>query len=225
MTFQTRSRKVSAFLWDVDGTIVDSRKFAFDVCNDVLKHLGKRTFTPEEFRELFSSDYRVHLKRIGINSTYEIDFLENAWNAKLVSDKHKFKLYDGILPVLTYLHKRSYRMALVSSSSWSQLQLYFDLFGIDKFFSATITRDDIDEQKPSTKPILRATAMLNVSPRDCAMIDDTEDGIKAARKLGAITIGVTWGFNSHHRIAEAKPDFIAETPEGLQRIIMEKLRC
>ncbi len=101
--FQTRFRRVSAFLWDVDGTIVDSRKFAFDVYNDVLKQLGKRTFTSKEFRELFSSDYQVHLKRVGINSANEVDLLVNAWNARLATDRHKFKLYDGILNVLTYL--------------------------------------------------------------------------------------------------------------------------
>ena len=223
--FQVNSKKALAFLWDVDGTIVDSRKFAFDVYNDVLKQLGKRTFTSEEFRELFSSDYRVHLKRVGINSANEVDFLVNAWHARLVTDEHKFKLYDGILNVLTYLHKRNYRMALVSSSSRSQLQLYFDLFGIDKFFSITIAREDVDEQKPSAKPILQATEKLNVSPHNCVVIDDTEDGIKAAKKLGALTIGVTWGFHNLERINNAKPDFIAETPNELRRIIVEKLKC
>ena len=104
---QTRFGKVSAFLWDVDGTIVDSRKFAFDVYNDVLKQLGKRTFTSEEFRELFSSDYRFHLKRVGINSAREVNLLVDTWNARLVTDKHKFKLYDGVLDVLTYLFKRN----------------------------------------------------------------------------------------------------------------------
>lgn len=223
--FQTRYVKMSAFLWDVDGTIVDSRKFAFDVYNDVLKLFCKRTFTSEEFRELFSSDYLVHLKRVGINSAHEVDFLVNAWNARLVTDKHKFKLYDGVLDVLTYLYKRNYKMALVSSSSRSQLQLYFDLFGIDKFFSVTIAREDVDEQKPSAKPILQAAKRLNVSPHDCVVIDDAEDGIEAAKTLGVLTIGVTWGFHNHQRINKAKPDFIAETPNELHRIIVEKLKC
>lgn len=223
--FPVPSRKVFAFLWDVDGTIVDSRKFAFEVYNDVLKQLGKRTFTSEEFRELFSSDYRVHLKRVGINSAHEVDSLVDTWNARLVTDKHIFKLYDGVLDVLTYLHKENYKMALVSSSSRSQLQLYFDLFGIDKFFSVTIAREDVDEQKPSAKPILQATKKLSVSPHDCVMIDDAEDGIKAAKKLGALTIGVTWGFHNHKRINNAKPDFIAETPTELYGIIVEKLKC
>ena len=223
--FQVNSKKALAFLWDVDGTIVDSRKFAFDVYNDVLKQLGKRTFTSEEFRELFSSDYRVHLKHVGINSAHEVEFLVDTWNARLVTDKHKFKLYDGVLDVLTYLYKRNYRMALVSSSSRSQLQLYFDLFGIDKFFSVTVAREDVDEQKPSAKPILQATEKLNVSPHDCVVIDDAEDGIKAAKKLGALSIGATWGFHNHKRISNAKPDFIAETPNELHRIIVEKLKC
>ena len=223
--FQTRFGKVSAFLWDVDGTIVDSRKFAFEVYNEVLKQLGKRTFTSEEFQELFSSDYQVHLKLVGINSAHEVNFLVNTWKARLVTDKHKFRLYDGVLNVLTYLHKRNYKMASVSSSSRSQLQLYFNMFGIDKFFSVTIAREDADEQKPSAKPILQATEKLNVSPHDCVVIDDAEDGIKAAKKLGALTIGVTWGFHNHKRINNAKPDFIAETPNELRGIIVEKLKC
>jgi len=222
---QMRSRKCFSFLWDADGTIVSSEKFAYDACNDVLKYLGKRTFTPEEFRELFLSDYRIHLKRMGINSMQEVNFLVNTWNSRLATDKHKFKLHDGVLDVLTYLHRQNYKMALVSSTSRLQLQLYFDLFEIDKFFSVIIAREDVDEQKPSTKPFLQAAERLTVSPSDCIVIDDADDGIKAAKKMGAITIGVTWGFNSNQRIYNAKPDFIAETPKELQRIIVKKLRC
>jgi len=225
VTLSTLSRKVVSFLWDVDGTIVDSRKFAFDTSNHVLKHFGKQTFTSEEFRELFLSDYRMHLKRMGINSPEEVEFLVNLWNSRLARDKYKFKLFDGIHDLLTYLHRRNYKMALVSSTSRLQLQLYFDLFGINKFFSVIIAREDVDEQKPSTKPFLQAAERLAVSPRDCVIIDDADDGIKAARKMGAITIGVTWGFNSYQRIHDAKPDFIAETANDLYEIIVEKLRC
>jgi len=220
-----RSGKAFSFLWDADGTIVSSEKFAFDVCNEVLKELGKRTFIPEEFRELFLSNYRIHLKRIGINTMQERNLLVNRWNTRLTTDKHKFKLHDGVLDILTYLRKRNYKMALVSSTSRLQLQLYFDLFGIQKFFSAMIAREDVDEQKPSTKPILQAAERLGISPSDCVAIDDADDGIKAAKKLGAITIGVTWGFNSYQRIYNAKPDFIAQTSNELYRIIVEKLEC
>jgi len=223
--FSVDSRKVSAFIWDVDGTIVDSRKFAFDVTNDVLKRLGKRTYTPEKFCELFSSDYRLHIKHMGIDTVQEEKFLVDTWNTKLVTERQKFKLYDGIVNVLRYLYKRNYKMALVSSTSRLQLQLYFNLFGIDKFFSAIIAREDVEEQKPSTKPFSQAAERLDASPRNCIAIDDADDGIEAARKMGAVTIGVTWGFNSYRRIKDAKPDFIAETPDELYEIIVEKLRC
>jgi len=223
--FSVNSRKVFAFIWDVDGTIVDSRKFAFDVTNDVLERLGKRTYTPEEFCELFSSDYRIHIKHMGIHASQEEKFLVDTWNAKLVTDRQKFKLYDGVLDVLRYLYGRNYKMALVSSSSRSHLQLYFDMFGIDKFFSAIIAREDVEEQKPSTMPFSQAAERLDASPRNCIAIDDADDGIDAARKMGAVTIGVTWGFNSYRRIKDAKPDFIAETPDELYEIIVEKLRC
>jgi len=217
--------KPITFLWDVDGTIVDSRKFAYDVYNDVLRQLGKRTFTSEEFRELFSSDYQIHLKRIGFNSMQEVNLLVETWKARISIDKYKFKLYDGILDILRYLHEKNYKMALVSSTSRSQLQIYFDMFGINRFFSVIIAREDVDEQKPSPKPFLQAAKRLNVPPQKCVVIDDTEDGIEAAKKIGAITIGVTWGFHSYRRINNANPDFIAETPNELHKIIIEDLKC
>jgi len=223
--FPRRSRKVSAFLWDVDGTIVSSEKFAYDACNEALRRLGKRTFTPEEYRELFLSDYRTHLKHMGINSMQEVEFFVNLWNSRLTADEHKFKLHDGVLDILKYLHRRNYKMALVSSTSRTQLQRYFRMFGIDRFFSVIIAREDVDEQKPSTKPISQAAERLASSPKNCVAIDDADDGIIAARKIGAITIGVTWGFNSYQRIYDAKPDFIAETADELYRIIAVELKC
>jgi len=225
MLSATSGRKVSAFLWDADGTIVDSRNFAFDTTNEVLRRLGKRTFTSEEFRELFLADWRVHIRHMGINSEDEVRFLVDTWNTRLVTDKHKFKLYDGVLSILRYLHLRSYKMALVSSSSRSQLQLYFNMFALNEFFSTVIAKEDADAQKPSAKPITKAVEQLKVSPGNCVLIDDAEDGIQAAQKVGAVTIGVTWGFNSSQRITDAKPDFIAETPKELYRVITEKLSC
>jgi hypothetical protein len=65
-------------------------------------------------------------------------------------------------------------MAIVSSSSRSQLQLYFDLFEIDKFFSAVIAKEDADDQKSMTKPywkrangfmLLRQTASSSMTPK------------------------------------------------------------
>lgn len=224
MVFPRDSRRVSAFLWDADGTIVDSREFAFDATNDALKRLGKRTYTSNEFLELFSSDYMIHIERMGINSARELSLLVDTWNTKLVTDKGKFKLYDGVLGTLSYLRGRSYKMALVSSTSRTQIQLYFNMFGIDRFFSVVIAREDVDEQKPSIKPIFQAAEQLGVAPSNCVLIDDMEDGIRAARKLGVTTIGVTWGFNSRRRIVSAKPDYIAETPNELHKII-QKLAC
>jgi len=223
--FPKSSRGLSAFLWDVDGTIVDSRKFAYEATNDALKRLGKRTYTPDAFRELFSSDYMIHVKQMGINSAQELSLLVDTWNAKLATDGNKFKLYAGVLSVLKYLHGRNYRMALVSSTSRSQLQVYFNMFAIRQFFSVVVAREDVDEQKPSTKPILKAAERLNISPSNCVLIDDMEDGIRAARKLDATTIGVTWGFNSRQRIIRAKPDFIAETPNELYGIVSQELGC
>ena len=78
--------------------------FAYDATNDVLKSLGKRTYTDEEYLELFSKDWKIHIKRMGIDSAKEISFLINTWNARLASDRHKFKMYDGVLNILTYLH-------------------------------------------------------------------------------------------------------------------------
>jgi HAD superfamily hydrolase (TIGR01509 family) len=204
---------------------LDSSKFAFDTTNYVLRMLGKRAFTPQEFRELFLSDWRVHIKHMGINSEDEVRFLVDTWNTRLVIDRYKFKLYDGILSILRYLHLRSCKMALVSSSSRFQLQLYFNMFAVNEFFSTVIAKEDADEQKPSAKPIIKAAEQLKVSPNKCVLIYDAEDGIKAAQKLGATTIGVTWGFNSSQRITDAKPDFIAETPKELYRVITGKLGC
>ena len=141
-----------------------------------------------------------------------------------MSDKHKFKLYDGILDILTDLHKRDFKMAIVSSSSRSQLQLYFDLFKINRFFSAIIAKEDADDQKTMTSPVLKACEQLRVSPSGCIFIDDTEDGVKAAKNVDAVSIGVTWGFNSSRRITAAKPDFRADTPDALSRITMKLVR-
>ena len=53
----------------------------------------------------------------GVKSEKEINFLVNTWNQRLLTDKHKFRLHNGILDILRYLNENSYEMGIVSSTS------------------------------------------------------------------------------------------------------------
>ena len=78
-----------------------------------------------------------------------------------------------------------------------------------------------DERDPGdkTEKITKAIEMFNEKKSNTAMIGDTISDIRYGKAAGVTTIAVTWGFHSYNLLSKENPDFIADNPVNLFRII------
>jgi len=83
-----------------------------------------------------------------------------------------------------------FRLGLVSSGASDGIQRMLSKLQWEEYFEVVITGDDVVHGKPDPECYLRALSRLNVSPVNCLVFEDTDDGILSAEKAGATTFDV-----------------------------------
>ena len=92
---------------------------------------------------------------------------------------------EGVISVLEWFHGMNVRMAVVSSSSHSWVDGWLDRLDLRKYFAEVICKGDAKRIKPAPDLFLAAAENLEVSPADCLVIEDSRNGLLAAKAAGA----------------------------------------
>ncbi len=176
---------IDAILWDNDGVLVDTEKLFFEATRDALARAGI-TVTREEFID--------HVLRSGRNlfdqllargwSPAEIAALREKRN-ELYSDRLRQSdlLIPGVANALRMLAAR-HRLALVTSSLRTHLEIAHRGSGLLNLFETLVTREDYEESKPSPMPYLTALARIGLDAERCVAIEDSERGLASASAAG-----------------------------------------
>ena len=124
--------------------------------------------------------------------------------------KHK-KVFPGVLEVIYSLSKK-YLLALTSSASWAEVKLITHEFSINKLFKVTISADDVKKGKPNPEPYLTTCKLIGLKPQECAVIEDSKNGILSAKSAGCLCIGLT---TTHSKRDLEKADAVVNSFEEI----------
>ena len=132
----------------------------------------------------------------------------------------RLSLTPGGADLVKALHAEHYRLALVSSSLGWMMQEVLSRTGMVSFFSAIVSADDVEEEKPSPQPYLRALSLLSLEPASAVVIEDTESGVKSGVDAGMKVIALRHEYNVLHDFsgAFAVLDTLEERDEVLKAI-------
>lgn len=221
--------KFEAVIFDVDGTLFDSREAFYMMVCEVSKVLGWKQPEKDKVIKLIGlPNHEISRKLVsmispGINFDHEIKMYEELV-AKLWEPYYLpkyLKLYPGVKETLIYLKEKGIKMAVVSNGNKSEIPKYLKNGGIYEFFQVIITADDVKEPKPASEPILRALRELNVSKEKCLMVGDTLiDGISARRAEVKVAL-LTWGIEDKEEIRKFNPDYILGRIEDLKELVAD----
>jgi phosphoglycolate phosphatase len=196
---------ISAVLFDLDGTLVDSLQDLTDAVNHMLSGFGRPALTPSEVQQLVGKGARNLIQRaLATDSPDDIEsglatFTE--FNATHIADKSC--LYPGAQNLLQQLAADGIRLAVVSNKNESLSRLILKALDVDAYFDCIAGGDSFAEMKPSPLPLLRVIEGLNCIPAQAVMVGDSINDIQAGNLAGIVTIGCTWGYGSSEELNEA----------------------
>jgi beta-phosphoglucomutase len=184
-----------AFIFDLDGVIVDTAKYHFLAWQKLASELGIE----------FTNEHNEGLK--GVSRVRSLDIIlelgnkqasqedKNQWlvqkNEEYLSylvDMDESEILPGVLKVLEYLKNKGQFIALGSASKNARPIL--EKTNILPFFDAIVDGNDVSNAKPDPEVFLRAAQLVGVSNENAIVFEDSVAGIQAANIANMISIGI-----------------------------------
>jgi phosphoglycolate phosphatase len=220
-------------VFDLDGTLIDSR---IDLCNSVnatLAYLGKPEL-PEAVISSYIGDGASILVRRAIGDpegdTHDEQYVTKALTFFLDYYRiHKLDytyVYPGVLASLEAIHANhpGILMAVLTNKPVNPSRDICTYFGLSRFFFQNYGGNSFHTKKPDPHGLqiliaeASAIASITITPAETVMIGDTDTDILTARSCGAHSIGCTFGLKPHS-LADAPPDHLAHTPTDWLQIL------
>ncbi|MCL2632181.1 MAG: HAD-IA family hydrolase [Coriobacteriia bacterium] len=127
--------------------------------------------------------------------------------------------YEGVHEALTALAGVGWPMAVVTSSRYDRAYQGLASFNLDRFFETIVAYENSERHKPHPDPLLKAAELLEVDVTRAIYVGDSPFDMQAAKAIGMLAVGASWGFFGAERLQEAGADLLvdrfSELPEGL----------
>lgn len=188
---------ISTIFFDLDGVIIDSEPIHAKAKKIVLDNLGIK------YPESIFSDYKgqpddAFFKHISVDlDTLHRPFEELAQMKKEATAEifHETPVIKDFYKFIESVRNNNIKTALVSSTSLFTFDLIEKYFSIKHFFDIIITEVDTPNHKPHPEPYLLALTKLGVTTSEVVVIEDSPNGIRAAKDAGCTVFALTTSFS------------------------------
>lgn len=209
--------KIKAVLFDLDGTLRDTREIIYEA----IKHAVK-THSGQEVDDAELAEYMHHHSHVHGHFTphVSLDEFEAVYHTRLYELLPQVELYKHAVETLAKLHASGLKLAIVSSAKPEKIRQFLQRAGIDRYFDGIAGDDGLLALKPSPEPVLEAIRQLAVSHRECAMVGDMRVDMEASTAAGVpVRVGITHGFEDADALLAAGATHIIDSLETLPQLL------
>ncbi len=208
------------YLFDLDGTIIDSGKDIAVAANYALKKLGKNPLSEQEI-----------IKHVGYGGKKLIEGVLNTSDEELIKEGVKFfreyyfsnlttysKPYPYVIDVLENLKGKGKYLGVVTNKYEDLSVQILKELNLLEFFDVVVGGDTTAEKKPHPLPILHALENMPVNSKKAIIVGDSEADILAGKQANIKTCLVTYGFGKTDIAKKFNPDFIIDSFEKVKNL-------
>ena len=206
-------KKIETAIFDVDGTLIDTRHYITEAYRHTLTKYGYETENLEtDLKRLGGQPLLGSYAVLAPGSDFEL--LRESHGSFQKNNMHLISPYDGLHDVLNELKHKGIRVAACSSRG-GPLKDSLKQVGILELFDSIVSGSDVTHHKPHPEGILKILELLNGTPECTAMIGDTVVDIEAGKAASlALTIGLTHGFGTRDMLVGAGADHVVDSLRG-----------
>lgn len=186
-------KNVKAFIFDMDGTLIDTEKIYRIIWPQAMASLGYvytdeqylsmrslgRPFAPAKFKSWYGEDFDYDGARRVRKGLFD----------KYV-EEHGIEVKKGAVELLKFLHKKGIITAIATATDYDRAIEYLQFTGLDGYFDRVISATMVDEGKPSPKVYQYACKELGFETSDCVAVEDAPNGVISASDAGLNVIMV-----------------------------------
>ena len=199
-------------IWDMDGTLVDSREVIQTAMERAFKGMGLPVPDYEATRQTVGLDLAEVCRRLAPKDFAEdrvpdlVEAYKEAFIARRTEPDFSEPLYDGTMEALQALREDNWLIAMATGKSHRGIRAIFEMHPPLKPFFDTIWCADDGPGKPNPFMVEEAMKAVGAEPHESLMIGDATFDMMMGRAAGVRTLGVGWGFGKVEELEAAGAD-------------------
>lgn len=182
-------RKIKAVIFDMDGVLIDAKEWHYESLNKALSLFG---YTISRYDHLVTYDGLPTKRKLemltierglpsGLHSF--INEMKQIFTMEMIYSKCKPVFYHEY--ALAKLKASGFKLVVASNSIRQTIDLMMDKSNLYQYLDFTLSNEDVEKPKPDPEIYLTAIHRLGLSPKECLVVEDNQNGIKAAMASGA----------------------------------------
>jgi len=223
------AKDLKLLIFDLDGTLVDSRIDLANSVNAMLRHYG-RPELPAEIIGSYIGNGAPMLVRRSLGDPDDEAYVQEALLYFMAYYReHKLDttyVYAGIKEALEALRNggngNSPRMAVLSNKPVGPSRGIVDALGLGPYFFQVYGGNSFHTKKPDPAGVQALLEESGAQPAETVIIGDSDVDIITARNAGAFSLGVTYGL-APHTLEDAPPDVLIDHPQELTEVLSSSL--
>lgn len=180
---------IKAILFDMDGVLIEAKEWHYEALNKALDLFGMPISRHDHLTTFDGLPTRTKLRMLSIerglpDPLHEfINDLKQQYTTEMVHTLCKPRFAQE--RALSALKAKGYKLAVCSNSVRNTVHLMMDCAGLAPYLDTQISNEDVSKGKPDPEMYLKAMAEFGLQPHECLILEDNENGIRAARASGA----------------------------------------
>ncbi|XAK34615.1 HAD family phosphatase [Campylobacter coli] len=181
--------KIRAILFDMDGVLIEAKDWHYEALNKALRLFGMEISRMEHLTTFDSLPTKDKLKMLSLEKGLPLglhDFineLKQQYTMDLVYSLCKPRFHHEY--ALSKLKEEGYKMAVCSNSVRNTIEVMMQKASLEMYLDFYISNEDVKKGKPDPEMYNKAIERMRLHPKECMIVEDNENGIKAARASGA----------------------------------------
>lgn len=210
---------INTLLFDLDGTLINTNELIIQSFLHTLEKYFPNKYTREDTYAFIGPS--LHDTFVKMDETKVEEMIEVY--RKFNHEQHDALVteFEGVFETIEQLHKKGYKLGIVTTKVRSTVEMGLKLTKLDQFFDCIITLDDVKKAKPDPEPIYKALKLLDAKAEEAMMIGDNYHDILAGKNAGTKTAGVAWALKGADYLKQFHPDYMLDTMSDLLKILGE----
>lgn len=224
-------------IFDLDGTLIDSREDLANSINAMLIHFGKKEL-PHEVIASYIGDGAPMLVRRSLGDPDDESFVQDAvlyfmsWYREHKLDNTY--VYDGVKEALDSIQKsrngasshptQALKMAVLSNKPVGPSRAIVEALGLGPYFFQVYGGNSFHTKKPDPTGVQALLEEAGVAAEETVIIGDSDIDVLTARNSGIYSVGVTYGL-APHTLQDAPPDVLIDKPHELALVLGSREQC
>lgn len=205
---------IKYIIFDFDGTIVNSKKLALQLINDLSGKYGYRKAAEEELDYLSTLSIRERLKLFHV-SFYKVPQIVLDMRKNYNQSVESLEIFNGIREVIYNLKEKGFKLGIISSNAEDNIRKVLVKYNLEVF-------DSIHSSYNLFGKSGKINAFLKkhkLKKEEIIYIGDELRDIQACKKSDVKIIAVDWGYDSRELLASGNPDYLVSHPSEMIDLI------